>query len=325
MKRVFIVANPDKHNVKAALVDLLPWLRERAEVTGCETDGQCDLTRVEADFVLVLGGDGTLLGVARRLEGRQLPLMGVNFGRLGFLAEFTPDNFRFYLGLHLADEDGGISGEGFAEEGAPREGSERRPQGGLPIRARNVLEASVLPAGVLCRPTDPSDVARHRRFSATALNDAVVTAGPPFHMVELEISADGGAGVKYFGDGVIVATASGSTAYNVSAGGPIINFDVDAFCITPICPHSLSFRPVVISSRSTVLITASRVNEGTTLFCDGQASTRLLKDEKVVVRRGDNPVLLIENPDSQPWRSLAEKLNWAVGPKYSNSSDGSEG
>ena len=153
---------------------------------------------------------------------------------------------------------------------------------------------------------------------ATALNDAVVTAGPPFRMIELEVSEEDEPGVKYYGDGLIVSTSSGSTAYNVSAGGPIINPDVEAFCITPICPHSLSFRPVVVSSQSTVLIVASRVNEGTTLFCDGQASTKLSGGEKVVVRRGESDALLIENPDARRWSSLAEKLHWAVSPKYSD-------
>jgi NAD+ kinase len=122
--------------------------------------------------------------------------------------------------------------------------------------------------------------------------------------------------VRYFGDGVIVATASGSTAYNVSAGGPIISPNVDALCITPICPHSLSFRPVVVSADSSVLITATRLNEGTTLFCDGQAWTRLVAGERIVVRKSPEPLLLVENPNSGEWRTLAQKLNWAATPGY---------
>jgi len=106
-----------------------------------------------------------------------------------------------------------------------------------------------------------------------------------FGVVKINEHKDTEAGVRYFGDGVIVSTSSGSTAYNVSAGGPIINPDVEAFCITPICPHSLSFRPVVVSSDSTILIVATKVNEGTTLFCDGQASTRLLAGDRVVTIR----------------------------------------
>src|SRR5208282_5819936 len=123
-------------------------------------------------------------------------------------------------------------------------------------------------------------------------------------------------GVSYFGDGVIVSTASGSTAYNVSAGGPILSPTISAFCVTPICPHTLSFRPVVISAQCTVRITATKVNEGTTLFCDGQESTKLCGGEMVIIRKSPHAVLLIENPDAGEWRNLAEKLNWATGPAY---------
>src|SRR5689334_5845610 len=117
--RLCVVANVTKHNVEPELQSLLPWLRERAEVVGVETDGDDDLFAVNADVILVLGGDGTLLSVARRLKGRQIPLMGVNFGRLGFLANFTPKELRTHLTTLLAN--------------------------GLPIRPRVVIEASVLP------------------------------------------------------------------------------------------------------------------------------------------------------------------------------------
>src|SRR4051812_38499046 len=267
--KLFIVANCEKPRVRPALDGVVRDLKGRAEVAGVDTDHNGDLSKTNADAILVLGGDGTLLATARRLHGRAIPLMGVNFGRLGFLASFTPEEFPRHLELLLA--------------------------GKLPIVRRVMLEVSV--AG--------------QNFSATALNDAVVTAGAPFHMIELELGANGDQGIRYFGDGVIVSTPSGSTAYNVSAGGPIISPDVEAFCITPICPHSLSFRPVVVSANSTVFVQAVRVNEGTTLFCDGQASTKLSAGDRVIVRRSEHEVLLVENPDSQQWKGLAQKLNWA--------------
>jgi len=257
---------------------------------GIDTDQNGDLGKINADIILVLGGDGTLLSTARRLNGRPIPLMGVNFGRLGFLASFTPEEFPKHLEQLLA--------------------------GKLPIVRRTMLEASVVGAEV--KTLAAKEVVARRKFFATALNDAVITAGPPFHMVELELGANGDQGVRYFGDGVIVSTPSGSTAYNVSAGGPIISPDVEAFCITPICPHSLSFRPVVVSSSSSVVVQAVRVNEGTTLFCDGQASTRLIAGDRVIIRKSPSDVLLVENPDSQKWKGLAEKLNWASSPKYNS-------
>jgi NAD+ kinase len=290
MKRVFIVANVEKPRVRPALDELLPRLKQTAEVVGVEDDGPHDLRAIPADLILILGGDGTLLSVARRLEGRPVPLLGVNFGRLGFLSSFTPDNFITYLERYLRE--------------------------GLPVRRRQMLQATVLPPGAHYDRNQHESSCKCASFVATALNDAVITAGPPFHMIELEISADSEGGVRYFGDGVIVSTSSGSTAYNVSAGGPIISADVEAFCITPICPHSLSFRPVVVSSKTTVRVIASRVNEGTTLFCDGQAMAKLCNGDIVVVRRDKHDVLLVEDPDAREWRSLAEKLNWAAGPKY---------
>jgi NAD+ kinase len=288
--RLFVVANAEKPNVRPALDELVPWMSRKVTITGTDTTLTRDLSGVEADAILVLGGDGTLLSAARRLGGRQIPLCGVNFGRLGFLASFTPSQFRDQFDALAAQK--------------------------LPISSRQVIEASVLGADVPCDPRNCDDVGAKRRFTATALNDAVITAGPPFHMIELELRADGDSGVRYFGDGVIVATPSGSTAYNVSAGGPIIDPSVDAICITPICPHSLSFRPVVVSSRMTVVIKPSRVNPGTTLFCDGQASTKLARGETVVLRRSPNDVLLIENPEARQWRSLAEKLHWGQSPLH---------
>src|SRR5665213_2326793 len=292
MKRVFIVANVRKPRVERALQAWKPWIAERAVIAGIETDGEHDLQKIDADLILVLGGDGTLLSVARRLQGRPTPVMGVNFGRLGFLASFTPQNFQTYFEQSLTN--------------------------GLPVSNRQQLEVSIIPAGVNCTLQDAERLVAQRRFVATALNDAVISAGPPFRMIELTIAASMEPGVSYMGDGVIVSTASGSTAYNVSAGGPIINPDVEAFCITPLCPHSLSFRPVVVSSKSTVVIVAARVNEGTTLFCDGKASTRLASGDRIVIRRNAHDVRLVESPEAQEWRSLAEKLNWAASPRYTD-------
>ena len=215
--------------------------------------------------------------------------MGVNFGRLGFLASFTPTEF----GKHFDDLFNGR----------------------LKTSRRMVMDVSVLPASVPFDTDNLEATLLHRRFAATALNDAVVTAGPPFHMVELAVRADHETEVRYYGDGVIISTPSGSTAYNVAAGGPIITPSVAAMCITPICPHSLSFRPLVIPSDSMVTITAERVNEMTTLFCDGQADTQVQKGDRILIRRSPHDVLLLENPEARLWRSYAEKLNWAVTPR----------
>ncbi len=288
--RLFIVANIRKPNVQSAIEELMKFVHERATVTGVDTDCERPLDRIDAEAVLVLGGDGTLLATARRIGGRNIPLVGVNFGRLGFLASFTPQQFYDHFDALLAHK--------------------------LPTSTRLTLEASVIPCGVEVNTKDADEIARKRRWSSMCLNESLIAAGAPFRMIELELAADGEQGVRYFGDGVIVSTPSGSTAYNVSAGGPIISPNVEAICVTPLCPHGLSFRPVVVGSEITVSVFCKRVNEGTMLICDGQASTKLNTGERIIVRRSPDNVVLIENPDAREWRTLAEKLGWAVSPSY---------
>jgi NAD+ kinase len=288
--RLLIVANLDKPLVRPALDQWLPWIEQRVEVAGVVLCAQTDFEQSAPDAILVLGGDGTLLNVARLLAGRRIPVMGVNFGRLGFLAGFAPKEFPTYFEAFLANK--------------------------LAVSIRHQIEVSVLGAGVTCQFDDAQEVEQKRHWISTALNDAVVSAGPPFRLIDLELAADCVEGVGCRGDGVIISTSSGSTAYNVASGGPIISPSVEAMCITPICPHSLSFRPVVIGLRSTVMITAKRVNAGTTLICDGQTSTPLKSGDRVVVRKSPHDLLLVENPDAHEWPTLAAKLHWADGPQY---------
>ncbi|MEM6562020.1 MAG: NAD(+)/NADH kinase, partial [Planctomycetota bacterium] len=212
--RLLVVATLNKPRVRPAVEALLPWLAERVELVGVDDgyDGdhqdstgdyvpshegvapidiedehvECDLETIGMDAVLVLGGDGTLLSVARRMGGRQVPVMGVNYGRLGFLANFTPDELQPSFEQFLRGE--------------------------LPINPRQMLDVSVVPGSVGCDWLNDEAVARNRRFHTIGLNDAVLTAGPPFHMIDMELSVDGDSGVRYFGDGVIVSTPSGSTA-----------------------------------------------------------------------------------------------------------------
>jgi NAD+ kinase len=281
--RLFIVANTTRPAVRPFLDKYLARIEQACQLTGVDTDAAAPLDVVPADAILVLGGDGTLLGAARRLRGRQIPLMGINFGRLGFLAAFTPDEFETDL-QNLA-------------------------AGQLTITPRQILQISV-------------DNDGGQRFNSVALNDAVITAGPPYHLIELMLGVEsprsGKGTVRLAGDGIIIATPSGSTAYNLAAGGPIVTVGSSAMSITPICPHSLSFRPVVVPMTTRISITPLRVNEGTTLFCDGQASTPLRKGDLVIVRRADHDVLLYDNPRSNLWQALADKLHWAIGPEYNS-------
>jgi NAD+ kinase len=291
--KLAVVANIDKPRVEPALRELLPWLRERADVVDVDEDEKLDLAAIDVDALLALGGDGTLLSIARRLDGRPTPVMGVNFGRLGFLASFTPGELRPSLEKLIAGE--------------------------LPVGPRIMIDASVVPAGPdhgeCC---DPELVRRTRTFHSRSLNDAVVTAGQPFRMIDLRLGTEGDLGVSFFGDGLIVSTPSGSTAYNISAGGPILIPPLQAFCVTPLCPHSLSFRPVVLPAETTIMIECVRVHKGTTLVCDGQKHVALRNGDRVILRRARHDLFLVENPNARQWRVLAEKLHWASTPRYNH-------
>src|ERR1700722_5937824 len=155
--RVLIVANKRKTAVVRALESIVPAIEKAGQIVGVDVEDQTEPIVADADVILVLGGDGTLLSAACRVRGRAIPLIGVNFGRLGVLESFTPnqidDHFQEFI------------------------------EGKLPIPNRVVLETSVLPADIKCRFSDSGDVIKHRRFVSTALNDAVITAGPPFHMI----------------------------------------------------------------------------------------------------------------------------------------------
>jgi NAD+ kinase len=288
--KTLIVANLAKPKVKTGAESLAQWLGERSTFLGVDGSQTFDLSTLAVDLILVLGGDGTLLSVARRLQGRAVPVMGFNFGRLGFLASFSPEHIPHSIELALAQK--------------------------LPIQPRLMIETSIIPPGVECDLLDNDSVAKNKKWSALGLNEAVIAAGSPFRMIELQVGTDRDDGVRYFGDGMIISTASGSTAYNISAGGPIISPQVEALCLTPICPHSLSFRPIIISSHQTITLLARRVNRGTEVMVDGQSACNLNKGDRVVIRRADNRAMLVGNPHAREWHALGEKLNWASLPNY---------
>ncbi|MAE65525.1 MAG: hypothetical protein CMJ18_14740 [Phycisphaeraceae bacterium] len=294
--RVVVLANKLKKEVTDALTDLRPWLEQRArivaepDITSLDPEGASEFP--EADLALVLGGDGTLLAQARNLADLDLPVLGVNFGKVGFLAEFQMDDLQRHW-----DQIAG---------------------GRCRCSDRLLLEVMIFDADAADCRADRLDEA-HLKGRSLAMNDAVVTAGTPFRMIELDLSIDPVGSqtraTRFAGDGVIIATASGSTAYNLNAGGAIVSPGVDALCITPICPQSLSFRPVIINASSGVAVRVSRANEGTMLVVDGQVSFRLESDDQVYVCRYERSIRLIHNPRLNYWKTLAKKMHWAARPR----------
>lgn len=235
----------------------------------------------EVDLVIALGGDGTILSAARRCLTLRAPLLGVNTGKVGFMAGFELDSFREHASALLGD-------------------------GTLNIHPVTPLHGVVKTAhGEL-------------QHSAFALNEFVVSAGPPFRMITLDISVDKNPGPKVSGDGLIVSTPLGSTAYNVSAGGPIVAPGVNAMIVTPIAAHSLSFRPIVIPSDSTIEIKITSINAiesaGTTLIIDGQASHRLSEGDVIRVTKAKEQVGFVLDPGVSYWQTLLGKMHWASEP-----------
>jgi len=228
-------------------------------------------------FAVIFGGDGSIISAARQLSDKRVPVIGVNMGKLGYLAEFN-------LGEIKALFDDILSGK-------------------APIEKRMMLGCRVVRGG-------------REQFRSTAVNDVVITAGPPFRMIELQMAVDGEPIGGCVGDGLIICTPTGSTAHNLSAGGPILAGSMEAMVITAICPHSLSFRPLVITAGSVVEVTGVRVNEGTTVSIDGQVSMRLTSDDVVHVARADGDFLVVGNPLRSRWDTLATKLSWAEKPRY---------
>ncbi len=230
-----------------------------------------DETVAKADLVIVLGGDGTVLATARAIGQRKVEILGINLGHLGFLTEVAPD-----------DVDAALAG---ALDGEFR------------IEQRSRLEVATWEGD---REVD----------TGLVLNDAVLGKGPNVaRLIELDASVDGKPVGRYRADGLIVSTPTGSTAYNLSAGGPILDPDVPAMIVTPICPHALSQRPLVLSDRSTVEV-RPLAEEQVYLTLDGQVGRALRPREHVRITRSSHPLGFLASPRGDHFETLRRKLGW---------------
>jgi NAD+ kinase len=283
-----------KQGVSEAIDEFLRFAEGKAEIVAnygvgdlkqtCTTDLPPEdvKTLKKCDFAIVFGGDGSIISTARNVSKAALPVVGVNVGKLGFLAEFSvAELVEFFPRLN---------------------------KNAASIDKRMMLNCRVFGNGC--------DNSQDEKFCSTAINDIYITAGPPFRMIELKILVDGQPLAGCVTDGLIISTPTGSTAYNLSAGGPILSPKIEAVVITPICPHSLSFRPIVINADSKIEVFGLRVNEGTTISIDGQVSQNLSINDVVRVEKADNDFLIVNNPLRSQWDTLATKLSWAEKPKY---------
>jgi NAD+ kinase len=294
LPKLAIFGDLKKRGVSEAIDEFLSFAKGKAEIVANYGIGDLKQTCTTAlppndanvlkkcDFAIVFGGDGSIISTARNVSKVSLPVIGVNVGKLGFLAEFSVAELEDFF--------------------------PRLKNGTASIDKRMMLNCRVFGDG---RGKD-----RDEKFCSGAINDIYITAGPPFRMIELKILVDGQPLAGCVTDGLIISTPTGSTAYNLSAGGPILSSKIEAVVITPICPHSLSFRPIVINADSTIEVFGVRVNEGTTISIDGQVSLNLTINDVVRVEREDSDFLIVNNPLRSKWDTLATKLSWAEQPKY---------
>jgi NAD+ kinase len=288
LPKLVIFGDPKKGPVATAIDEFTKFIDGKALIIASACIEDCtDKMLKDCDFAIVFGGDGSIISAARNLAKAKVPVIGVNLGKLGFLAEFSINEIKDFF-------DDIVSAK-------------------APVEKRMMLGCEVFASRSVEKHNEGS---RTPKFSSTAVNDVFITAGPPFRMIELKIAVNGHPVASCVSDGLIISTPTGSTAYNLSAGGPILAGSMEAMVITPICPHSLSFRPIVIRADSTVEVVGVGLNEGTTVSIDGQDCSKLSQDDVIIVKRHNNDFLIVNNPMRTSWDTLATKLSWAEKPKY---------
>jgi NAD+ kinase len=281
IRTVGICSKPNSPGALAVVPPLLEWLRERSIAVRCDVETAAyapavhGLPRGEVpegcDLMIVLGGDGTLLSAARAIGKLEIPLFAVNLGGLGFLTAIT--TAEIYPEL------------------------ERAFRGEHRIAKRKLLSVEVVRGDEVVA-------------SYHALNDAVLTKVAIARMIDLEAWVDQQLVCEYKADGLIVSTPTGSTAYSLSAGGPVIFPAVPAILLTPICPHTLTNRPVLVPETSVIRILAHNPSDSTYLTIDGQVGTTVLDGDAIVCRSSDYALHLIRPPYAMFFDVLRQKLDW---------------
>jgi len=292
-KKVILIVNRDKPECVSVGRQLCEWLASYVTVVADNLKNKLQMDTLPlADTIVVVGGDGTILATVRELGSRQVPIIGVNMGKLGFLAEFSVEQFKEMFGQvvnHCKDEKFYTS--------------------------RMMLS---------CCISSPY----REDFVSTVVNEVAVIAGPPFRMIEVAVTIGDEELALCSGDGLIVATPTGSTAYNLSAGGPILASTIDSAVITPLAAHSLSFRPIVVDLDKPITLycrdchenqAKQQVQDNTAVIViDGQIHMPLKGVDKVVISKSETRFMLAQNPHQSQWQLLSAKLHWGHRPRYEN-------
>lgn len=280
MHYLAIIYKHDRPEAANLAQELRIWLETQQIAVFCEeninvSDLLCSYPRIAipetVDAVVVLGGDGTFLSVARFLENRSTPVVGVNLGGLGFLTEISKASCFQELKEIL--------------------------DGRFEIEERMRLQVVIRREG-------------EEIFSQSVLNDVVISKGALARILDLKTAIDGHYLTHYRVDGLIVSTPTGSTAYNLSAGGPIVYPTTNAIILTPICPFALTNRPLILPPEAAIQVELSEMVEHVTLTCDGQVGCALDPDDIILISAAPTPLRLIKSPSTHYFTILRTKLKW---------------
>jgi NAD+ kinase len=282
VKRVGLVGHSEKISCSNIVAQAVKMIRRQGRVPVCDvatassahvtTHTSADVATLarEVDLLLVFGGDGTMLRAARQMAGSRTPILGVNIGRLGFLTAVPARD----LGAAL----------------------KQIWTGQFRLESRALIEATMKRNG---------KVARY-----TALNDIVVSRGETSRLIQLDVNVDGEPLNCYRGDGLIISSPTGSTAYSLAAGGALVSPTAEVFELTPICPHTLSNRSLILPLASTIRVCAITPKPSTILSADGDVVAELEAGDEVVIKRSRSTVRLVQLANSSFFEALRQKLNW---------------
>ena len=276
MKRVVIFANRNKPGVLEAVRQVEPWFKGRAEVT-VDLDVESDSEGARGDFVAVFGGDGTVLRAARKFGRSGVPIMGINVGKFGFLTDATAEEAPDALTDVL--------------------------EGRYEVQERMMLRCRLERDGRCLR-------------DSLGLNDAVMSRSSLSRLITIDFLVGGKVVTTYRADGLIVSTPVGSTAHSLSASGPILHPSMEAFVVAPICPHTLSNRPIVLPPDSILEMRPRDYAENPALTVDGQLYTPLEEGDTVRISKAEERLKLIHTGRRTFFETLRNKLDWSGQARY---------
>lgn len=272
LKAVLLGSGDRRPQILDEVERLRPQLQQIVEVVGEDFSYREDLSNCQADIAIVLGGDGSILRAAKQMGMNQIPVLGVNLGKLGFLADIHPDDLVTSLQC-VVDAN-------------------------YQVIDHLMIRCQVFRNGELVA-------------NEIGLNEAAILGGPPFDIQQIDLFVDQEQATSYFCDGLIISTPIGSTAHNLSAGGPILRKNLQAFVISPISPHTLTVRPVVDTADRVYEIVARKPNQSTCVVLDGQVLSPLTERDRVRICRAESVFQMIQIAGNNYYSTLREKLGWS--------------